>query len=129
MASHVVAFSKPPKSNDDDSGTSSKEQPSDDKKTAKISVTMPPIIEKGLDVIGMVYSAALFVASTAVSLGLLLNVMGYAYEFDRKSGSLQIETIQQLRMNHQFQREINTQQQQQASKNNNNDNTMRVRRE
>lgn len=67
-------------------------------------IIVPPSVRKALDAVNLVYSAAMISVGIALSLGLLLNVMGYGYQL--RDGAFRIDTLQQLRIESQFEREI-----------------------
>ena len=58
-----------------------------------------------LDIVSMIFSYTITFLGALLSLGLVLNLCGYAYTFSLTDG-IRIETIQQMRLEIQFENEI-----------------------
>lgn len=65
----------------------------------------PKLILQIIDVVSMVFSYTITFLGTLLSIGLVLNLCGYAYTFTWTEG-IRIDTIQQMRQEIQFENEI-----------------------
>lgn len=65
----------------------------------------PMLILQIIDIVSMLFSYTIIFLGTLLSLGLVLNLCGYAYTFTLTDG-IRIDTIQQMRKEIQFENEI-----------------------
>lgn len=70
-----------------------------------IKIRVPIQIKYALDTIYFIWGFVVTILGVALSFGLILNLMGYAYQFE-PDGSFRVDTVEQLRTETQFRTEI-----------------------